>query len=50
MFTGHEEMRKWLLEIIEKFHEKGAVSPGKAMTAEELGLPRAKACLSRNLN
>jgi hypothetical protein len=28
-----------LLELLEKFHEKGATSPDKAMTLEELGLP-----------
>jgi hypothetical protein len=39
MFTRREEIRKWLLGVIEKFREKGAVSPDKAMTAEELGLP-----------
>lgn len=39
MFTRREEVRKWLLGVIEKFHEKGAVSPDKAMTVEELGLP-----------
>jgi hypothetical protein len=39
MFGRREEVRKWLSEIIEKFRQKGAVSPDKAMTAEELGLP-----------
>jgi hypothetical protein len=39
MFGRREEIRKWLSEIIEKFRQKGAVSPDKAMTAEELGLP-----------
>jgi hypothetical protein len=39
MFGRREEIRKWLLGVIEKFREKGAVSPDKAMTAEELGLP-----------
>ena len=27
------------MELIEKFRKKGALSPEKAMTAEELGLP-----------
>jgi hypothetical protein len=39
MFGRREEIRKWLSEIIEKFRQKGAVSPDKPMTAEELGLP-----------
>jgi hypothetical protein len=39
MFGHREEVRKWLSEIIEKFRQKGAVSPDKAMTAEELDLP-----------
>ncbi|MGB9741400.1 MAG: hypothetical protein ACP5IM_03990 [Candidatus Bathyarchaeia archaeon] len=39
MFRQREDVRKWLYEIIAKFREKGAVSPEKAMTAEELGLP-----------
>jgi hypothetical protein len=39
MFGRREEVRKWLSEMIEKFRQKGAVSPDKAMTAEELGLP-----------
>jgi hypothetical protein len=39
MFGRREEVRKWLSEIIEKFRQRGAVSPDKAMTAEELGLP-----------
>jgi hypothetical protein len=38
MFARREEVRKWLLEVIEKFREKGAVSPDKAMIPEELGL------------
>jgi hypothetical protein len=39
MFGRREEVRKWLYEIIEKFRQKGAISPDKAMTTEELGLP-----------
>jgi ABC-type multidrug transport system fused ATPase/permease subunit len=38
VFRRREEIRKWLSEV-EKFRQKGAVSPDKAMTAEELGLP-----------
>ena len=32
-------MRRRLQEIIEKFRQKGAISPEKAMTLQELGLP-----------
>jgi hypothetical protein len=39
MFKQRDEIRKWLLQIVEKFRQKGAISPEKAMTAEELGLP-----------
>jgi len=33
MFARRDEIRKWLLEAIEKFREKEAPSPEKAMTA-----------------
>lgn len=33
------EARRRLLELVERFREKGATSPDKAMTPEELGLP-----------
>jgi hypothetical protein len=39
MFRGREEMRRRLQEIIERFRQKGATSPEKAMTIQELGLP-----------
>jgi lipoate-protein ligase A len=39
MFRRRAEIREHLLETIEKFRKKGALSPEKAMTAEELGLP-----------
>lgn len=39
MFRRRKEIRAHLLELIEKFQSKGALSPEKAMTAEELGLP-----------
>jgi hypothetical protein len=39
MFRRREEIRKWFSEVVEKFRQKGAVSPDKAMTVEELGLP-----------
>ena len=39
MLRQNEDRRKWLLEVTERFRQKGAVSPDRAMTAEELGLP-----------
>lgn len=39
MFSEHENVQKWLLEIIAKFREKGAINPERAMSAEELGVP-----------
>jgi hypothetical protein len=39
MFRGREEMRRRLQDIIERFRQKGATSPEKAMTIQELGLP-----------
>ena len=39
MFRRREELRKWLYEVVKKFRQKGATSPDKAMTVEELGLP-----------
>ena len=39
MFRRRREIREHLLELIEKFRKKGALSPEKAMTAEELELP-----------
>jgi lipoate-protein ligase A len=39
MFRRRKEIREHLLELIEKFQSKGALSPEKAVTAEELGLP-----------
>jgi hypothetical protein len=33
------EIRRRLMELVEKFREKGALSPEKALTAQELGLP-----------
>ncbi|MGD0028787.1 MAG: hypothetical protein ABSC91_07595 [Candidatus Bathyarchaeia archaeon] len=39
MFDRREEIQKWFYEIVEKFRQKGAVSPDKALTAEELSLP-----------
>ena len=39
MFRRREEIRERLLTVIERFRQKGATSPEKAMTTEELGLP-----------
>jgi lipoate-protein ligase A len=39
VFRRHGEIREQLSNIIEKFRQKGALSPEKAMTAEELGFP-----------
>lgn len=39
MFRDREEIRRRLQEIIEKFRQKGATSPEKALTIQELGLP-----------
>jgi hypothetical protein len=50
MFRGREEMRRRLREIIERFREKGATSPEKAMTIQELGLPpRFEEAMQRRL-
>ena len=50
MFKGRQEIRKQLSELIAKFREKGALSPVKAMTPEELGLPpRFKEAMQRRL-
>jgi hypothetical protein len=39
MFRRREEIRKQLTEVIAKFKEKGATTPEKALSAEELGMP-----------
>jgi hypothetical protein len=39
MFANREEIRKQLIAIVEKFREKGAINPEKALTIQELGLP-----------
>jgi hypothetical protein len=50
VFGKREEIEKWLYEIVEKFRQKGAVSPDKAMTAEELSLPpRFEVAVKRRL-
>ena len=50
MLRRRAEIRKQLSELIAKFREKGALSPEKAMTPEELGLPpRFKEAMQRRL-
>jgi hypothetical protein len=39
VFRDREDFRQRLQGIIERFHQKGATSPEKAMTVQELGLP-----------
>jgi hypothetical protein len=39
MFRQRGEIRRQLTEIIAKFKQKGATTPEKAVSAEELGLP-----------
>jgi hypothetical protein len=39
MFRRREEAREKIVALIQRFREKGAISPEKAMTAQELGLP-----------
>jgi hypothetical protein len=39
MFRDREAIRRRLNELIERFRQKGATSPEKAMTIQELGLP-----------
>jgi hypothetical protein len=50
MFGQREQIEKWFYNVVERFRQKGAVSPEKAMTAEELGLPpRFKEAMQRRL-
>jgi hypothetical protein len=50
MFERREEIEKWFHEVVEEFRQKGALSPEKAMTAEELGLPpRFEVAMKRRL-
>jgi hypothetical protein len=39
MFRDPQKMRRRLVEIIDKFRQKGATTPERALTLEELGLP-----------
>ncbi len=50
MFRNPEEIRQRLNEIVEKFRQKGATSPEKAMTLQELDLPpRFEQAMQRRL-
>lgn len=50
MFRRRDEVRERLLKVVEKFRQKEATSPEKAMTIEELGLPpRFKEAMERRL-
>jgi len=50
MFERREQMQRWFNDVVEKFRQKGAVTPDKAMTAEELGLPpRFEEAMKRRL-
>ena len=50
MFRRRDRVRVVLMELIERFREKKAISPESALTAEELSLPsRFKEAMNRNL-
>jgi hypothetical protein len=50
MFRNRGRIQEWFYDIVEKFRQKGALSPDKAMTPEELGLPpRFEQAMQRRL-
>jgi hypothetical protein len=50
VFRRREQVRERLLELVQRFKEKGAVSPDTAMTVQELGLPpRFEEAMKRRL-
>jgi lipoate-protein ligase A len=50
MFRRREEIIRKVMELVEKFREKGALSPEKAMSIKELGLPdRFEEAMKRRL-
>jgi len=50
MFRNPEEIRRRLNQIVEKFRQKGATSPEKAMTLQELDLsPSFEQAMHRRL-
>jgi hypothetical protein len=38
MFGSRERIQKWFCDIVEKFRQKGALSPDKAMTTGRTGI------------
>jgi hypothetical protein len=40
MFRRRDQIREKLLQIIELFRKKGAISPENALSAKDLGLPK----------
>jgi ABC-type multidrug transport system fused ATPase/permease subunit len=50
MFERREQIQRWFNEIVEKFRQRGATSPDKAMTPQELDLPpRFEEAMKRRL-
>jgi ABC-type multidrug transport system fused ATPase/permease subunit len=50
MFGGHKQIERWFHDVVERFRQKGAISPDRAMTAEELDLPpRFEEAMKRRL-
>ena len=50
MFRSRGRIQEWFYDIVEKFRQKGALSPDKAMTPEELSLPpRFEQAMQRRL-
>jgi hypothetical protein len=50
MFERRKQIQQWFNDIVEKFRQKGALSPDKAMTVDELGLPpRFQEAMKRRL-
>jgi hypothetical protein len=50
MFRRREEIIRKVMEVVEQFREKGALSPEKALTIEELGIPaRFEEAMKRRL-
>jgi hypothetical protein len=50
MFERREQIERWFSDVVQKFRQKGAVSPDKAMTVDELGLPpRFEQAMKRRL-
>ena len=39
VYNGREQVKEWIIDIAQKFRNKGALSPDKDMSPQELGLP-----------